>query len=113
MMHKLKAFLQNAIDYNKFPGAHYAYVTKNKIITDFVGYKQIYPTKEFLKGDEVYDIASLTKVISTTTLIMKLIELGKLSLETKIQTLLERYKHPNTTIKDLLSHQSGLPADEP
>jgi len=113
MMDKLKVFLQNAVDNNKFPGAHYAYVTQDNIITDFVGYKQTYPTKEALKGDEVYDVASLTKVISTTTLVMKLIELGKLSLDTKINTLLKRYKHPNTTIKDLLSHQSGLPADVP
>ena len=52
MMNRLKAFLQSAIEQNKFPGAHYAYVTKDKITTDFVGYKQIYPTKEVLKGDE-------------------------------------------------------------
>ncbi len=111
MMTDIKTYLKKGIDDDRFPGAHYAYVTKELLKTDFVGYKQIYPAKEVLSGDEIYDVASLTKVISTTTLILKLVELKKITLDTKICDLLKRYKHPNTTIKDLLTHQSGLPAD--
>ncbi len=111
MMKDIKKYLQNGIDDERFPGAHYAYITKELLKTDFVGYKQIYPTKEVLSGDEIYDVASLTKVISTTTLIMKLVELKKITLETKVCEILKRYKHTDSTIKDLLTHQSGLPAD--
>jgi len=113
MMHRIKQLLQQAILDERFPGAHYAYITKDELKTDFVGYKQIYPTKEALCGDEIYDVASLTKVIATTTLVMKLVEMKKITLETKISSILDRYKHPKTNIRDLLSHQSGLPADVP
>src|SRR5690554_4781651 len=112
-MERIKSFLQKGVDESRFPGAHYALITKDNLITDFVGYKQIYPTKEVLSGDEIYDVASLTKVISTTTLILKLVDDKLLSLDTKLHTILERYKHQHTTIKELLIHASGLPADVP
>lgn len=112
-MHQIKAYLQKGIDDNRFPGAHYAYVTKESLKTDFVGYKQLYPTKEVLSGDEIYDVASLTKVITTTTLILKLVDDNKITLDTKVMSILTRYKHPQTTIQDLLIHASGLPADVP
>lgn len=112
-MDRIKSFLQKGVDEARFPGAHYALVTKDNLTTDFVGYKQLYPTKEVLSGDEIYDVASLTKVISTTTLILKLVDDNLLSLDTKLQSILGRYKHPHTTIKELLIHASGLPADVP
>src|SRR5690554_3549993 len=112
-MDKVKAFLKKGILEERFPGAHYAYVTQNILKTDFVGYKEIYPTKVQLNGDEIYDVASLSKVISTTTLILKLVDEKKLDLETKLYTMLPRYRHEHTTIKELLAHTSGLPADVP
>jgi len=53
----------------------------------------------------------LTKVVSTTTLIMKLIEQKKLSLETKVNQILDWFQFDEITIYDLLTHSSGLPAD--
>mgnify|MGYP001031846480 CR=1 FL=1 len=66
---------------------------------------------EILKGDEIYDVASLTKVISTTTLVMKLIEENKLHLDTKIVEILNWFHLDDITVYDLLTHTSGLPAD--
>ena len=45
MMTDIKTYLKKGIDDDRFPGAHYAYVTKELLKTDFVGYKQIYPAK--------------------------------------------------------------------
>ena len=111
---EIKKMLEEGVLKKHFPGVHFGYVTKNqKPLSDYVGYKQIYPSKMKLKGDEIYDVASLTKVISTTTLIMKLIEDKKLSLDTKIQEVINWYPIENTTVYDLLTHSSGLPADIP
>ncbi len=114
ILNEIKKMLEEGVSKEHFPGAHFGYVIKHqKPLSDYVGYKQIYPSKIELKGDEIYDVASLTKVVSTTTLVMKLIEENKLSLETKINEVIDWYPIEDTTVYDLLTHSSGLPADIP
>jgi CubicO group peptidase (beta-lactamase class C family) len=61
--------------------------------------------------DTVYDVASLTKPVVTATLIMKLVESGKLSLEDSLGSL-GLYDSSliisNLTIRQLITHTSGL-----
>ena len=60
-----------------------------------------------LKGDEVYDVASLTKVISTSTLAHICLEKGLFTLDTYVSDILKDY--PNKIkIRDLMTHSSGL-----
>lgn len=114
ILNTIKKMLEEGVLQKHFPGAHFGLVYKGGLpITDFVGYKQIIPKHIELKGDEIYDIASLTKVISTTTIAMKLIEDNKLSLKTKVSDVLEWFRHDDISIYDLLTHTSGLPADIP
>jgi CubicO group peptidase (beta-lactamase class C family) len=109
---KIKACLMQGVLANHFPGASFCIIEKNgHISSDYVGFKQTYPHKVKLEGHLVYDVASLTKVLVTTTLIMKLIEDQKLSLNSKVSNILNHFKHTDITIEDLLIHASGLPAD--
>ena len=113
-MKEITDILQKGINLKHFPGASYAVVYKNGFVDyDFVGYKQVYPEKIINNGNLIYDCASLTKVVSTTSMIMKLIEEGKLTLDTKISTILSCFKHKKITIFHLLTHSSGLQADIP
>ncbi len=113
-MSKIKKLLEEGVLQKHFPGAHFGIVYKDKFLnSDFIGYKQIYPNHEKLKGDEIYDVASLTKVVSTTTLILKLIENQDLTFNTKVSDIIDWFKHEEITIYDLLTHTSGLPADIP
>lgn len=112
MKDKIKRLLEQGVKEKAFPGGQFSIVTKDEIITDYFGYKS-YDPETVCDGTEIYDVASLTKVISTTTLIMKLIEDGKLSLTTKISDILSNFKHRDITIYDLIIHSSGLPADVP
>ncbi len=60
----------------------------------------------------IYDLASLTKVIATTTLMMRRVEEGALDLDaTAASYLLELEGSPvgGATLRDLLAHSSGLP----
>ncbi len=108
----ITTLLNSGVEKNEFPGASYAIVYKDgTIISDFVGNKQVYPEVIKNKGNEIYDCASLTKVISTTTMVMKLIESNKLSLNTKVKDVLNKFKHDDVTVYHLLTHSSGLPAD--
>ena len=58
-----------------------------------------------------YDLASLTKVVGTTTRIIQLMEAGRISTETPVSVLLERFRYPEITVGQLLLHNSGLPAE--
>jgi hypothetical protein len=64
----------------------------------------------------VFDLASLTKVIATTTLTMRLLERRKLRLEDPVGSWLDEWQGADrgeVTLRDLLSHSSGLPAWRP
>ena len=60
-----------------------------------------------------YDLASLTKVVCTTTLVLLAVERGALALEDAVARWLPRYPEPRTTLWHLLTHTSGLVAHVP
>lgn len=61
----------------------------------------------------IYDLASLTKVVATTTAVMILVEDGKMVLDAPVSTYLPEFSggaKALVTVRDLLMHTSGLPA---
>lgn len=76
------------------------------------GNRSINPTVDSMTIDTVFDLASLTKPIATSTSIMQLVERGKLRLRDKVTEYLPEFgQHGknNATIEHLLTHASGLP----
>lgn len=66
--------------------------------------------------DTIFDLASLTKVLATTPLVMQLVERGGLSLDEPLTASLPSWKRKDRvpiTVRDLLAHCSGLPAYRP
>lgn len=64
-------------------------------------------------SDTIYDLASLTKVIATTTRAMQAIEAGALALDTRVAERLREWRGADreaVTVADLLEHASGLTA---
>jgi CubicO group peptidase (beta-lactamase class C family) len=62
--------------------------------------------------ETVYDLASLTKVVGTTTAVMLLVEDGRMRLDDPVQAYLPEFTGPGkerVTIRHLLLHMSGLP----
>ena len=69
-----------------------------------------------VRDDTIFDLASLTKVLSTAPLIMRLVERGGVGLDDPIAQYLSSWRGHDrqaVTIRDLLSHSSGLPAHRP
>lgn len=61
----------------------------------------------------IYDLASLTKVVGTTTAIMVLFDQGKIALDAPVSRYLPEFtggEKDLVTIRQLLTHRSGLPA---
>ena len=65
-------------------------------------------TKEPITSSTPFHIASVSKTF-TSALILKLMEEGKLVLEDPVEKYLLCFPYKNITIKDLLTHRSGLP----
>ncbi len=62
--------------------------------------------------DTVFDLASLTKVIATTTLVMRAVDEGAVTLDEPVRARLPEWRgadREGVTIRDLLAHASGLP----
>jgi CubicO group peptidase (beta-lactamase class C family) len=71
------------------------------------------PTRE----DTVFDLASLTKVLATSSLIMRAVERGGLGLDDPVEMYISLWRNTHAwravTIRDLLAHCGGLPAHLP
>lgn len=106
---ELNNLINEAIEEGAFPGANYAIVFKDKIIVNSLGNKSLIPIVEPNNIDSIYDMASLTKIISTTTMALKLVENGKLRLYSPVQKYLPKFRHSSVTIWNLMTHTSGLP----
>lgn len=107
-----KKIIKKYVDENQLPGAVFAYVEKDYVEMDLYGYKSLVPFKEELSFDTLYDIASLSKVVATSTMIFKLVEEGLISFKTKVKSILPEYPFADVTVRDLLTHVSGMPADD-
>jgi uncharacterized protein YbbC (DUF1343 family) len=78
------------------------------------GFRATVPAQEPLTLDTVFDLASLTKVVATTTAVMTLIEDGRLRLNDPVALHIrgfERYGKSAVTIRHLMTHVSGLRPD--
>ena len=64
--------------------------------------------------DTIFDLASLTKVIATTTAVMQLVEAGKVRLNDPVAKYLPEFAQngkEDITVRQLLTHYSGLAPD--
>jgi CubicO group peptidase (beta-lactamase class C family) len=67
--------------------------------------------------ETIFDLASLTKILATTPLVSRLVERGGLGLDDPVSTHVSQWRDDHAdapvTIRDLLTHCSGLPAHLP
>ena len=94
-----------------FPGAAVA-VGRGQTITklDGIGY-HTFDAKRTVTAQSRYDLASLTKVVATTTAVMKLYEQGAITLDAPVAQYLPDFAQngkEDVTIRQLLLHTSGL-----
>lgn len=96
----------------KLPGAVVLVGRKGRIVyRKAFGNRSLVPTVEPMTVDTIFDVASLTKPVATATSIMILIEEGKLQLNDTVGKFipdLEDEQFKSVTIKQLLTHTSGL-----
>ena len=104
-------YLEKLIADHKIPGCEFALVTKDHVESMMMGNRQSEPVQLPVESNTLYDLASLTKVVVTSTLSLQLLEEEKISLETSLSKILEDFPYSNITLGMLLCHASGLPED--
>ena len=78
------------------------------------GQRAVQPSPEPMTEDTIFDLASLTKVVATTTSVMTLVEAGRIRLNDPVAQFVPefgRYGKNGITIRHLLTHTSGLRPD--
>jgi uncharacterized protein YbbC (DUF1343 family) len=77
------------------------------------GERALIPAREPMTEDTIFDAASLTKVVATTSSVMKLFEQGKIRLDDPVTKYLPEFQegHSPITIRNLMTHFSGLRPD--
>lgn len=104
--------VNNGIKENILPGAVLLIGKKNEILFH-EAFGSIDGNSNTNSTDTLYDIASLTKIATTTTSIMLLEERGKISLQDKLGKYfpnLEDRQKKNITIEQILRHEAGFAA---
>ncbi len=95
------------------PGAQILVARKGKVVySKNFGY-HTYDKETRVRDDDIYDVASLTKILATLPMIMELSDRGVVDLDTKLSEMLPEYKQSNKsniTLKDMLSHYARLRA---
>lgn len=107
--------VEEAIRRGSFPGAAVAIGRQEKVVVERgMGTLDWYPGSQSVDPDRtVYDLASLTKVVATTTAVMLLVEDGLMELDRPVREYLPEFSggtKDHVTVRHLLTHTSGLPA---
>lgn len=110
----LDAAIDKAIQDQLIPGAvvligHNGQVVYRKAY----GSRALVPKREPMTVDTIFDAASLTKVIATTSCLMRLVEDGKLRINDRVTQYLPEFQggRSEITVRDLMTHFSGLRPD--
>ncbi len=111
----IDAAVAAAIEANETPGA-VVLVARHGRIAYFKAYgnRSIQPAREPMTIDTIFDMSSLTKVMATVPSIMLLVENGTVRLEDRVKRYLPSFSgggKDSITLRQLLTHHSGLPAD--
>ena len=112
-----RQILQQAIADRAFPAAVIEVGnSRQPLWRESFGHLTFDPQSPPTRDDTVFDLASLTKVLATTTLVMRQVERGILSLDDPVAHHVPDWRDDGpvlVTIRDLLSHSAGLAAHVP
>ncbi|MBS4200831.1 beta-lactamase family protein [Bacillus sp. FJAT-49732] len=117
MKEKVIHFLQKEIDVENIPGAAiYISHKGTPVLEEAVGYRTLYPSREPMQLDTVFDLASLTKILTTMTASLQLLDKGEIRLDDSISYFFPSFSEngkEEIRIRHLLTHTSGLTALRP
>ncbi|MBD3399746.1 MAG: serine hydrolase [Candidatus Coatesbacteria bacterium] len=111
---RVDGLIEELIDAGRMPGAVLLVARRGAIVKRAAyGWAELEPERRPMAPDTLFDLASLTKVVATSTAVMMLVERGEFRLDQPVSYYLPAFAEKgkaDITIRQLLTHQSGLPA---
>jgi uncharacterized protein YbbC (DUF1343 family)/CubicO group peptidase (beta-lactamase class C family) len=111
----IASVVQEAIRTGKCPGAVVVVGRQGRVVyRRAFGRRALVPQKLPMTLRTIFDLASLTKVVATTTAVMQLVEQGKMVLSAPVSDYWPEFKangKEEITVRELMTHYSGLPPD--
>ena len=111
-MKRVYALMQRAVDDGVFPGGVLLIRYRGEVIFhEAFGWASLIPDRTPMTVETLFDIASLTKAVATTTAAMLLRERGKISLDDRVTDWIPEFRgngKEGIVIAHLLTHSSGL-----
>src|ERR1051325_10964171 len=111
----MDSVINASVEKKELPGAVVLVARHGKIVwRKAYGSRAIEPQREPMTLDTIFDLASLTKIVATTTSIMMLIEQGKIRLGDSVTQFIPEMKGEGReaiTIEHLMTHMSGFAPD--
>src|SRR2546423_1432173 len=112
---RMDAVIAASIEKKELPGAVVLVARHGKIVwRKAYGARAVEPQREPMTLDTIFDLASLTKVVATTTSIMMLVEQGRVRLADPVVQFIPEMKgegRDTITIEQLMTHVSGFAPD--
>ena len=111
-----KELLKNSVENGIIPSAAFAVGCGREVyISDVYGNRSVYPEKEKADMNTLYDLASLSKLVSTSMVALRLIEDGKLLLADTLSRFFDENEfspsfpeRKDITVFELMTHTSGI-----
>jgi CubicO group peptidase (beta-lactamase class C family) len=113
VLSKIDALALKAINGKMAPGIQVLVARKGKVIYQKAFGNFTYEKTRKVKNADIYDVASLTKILSTLPNVMQLYDKGKINLDTKLGTMLPEFENSDKkdiSFKELMSHYAGFQA---
>lgn len=113
ILSKIDAVAQKAIDGKMAPGMQVLVARKGSVIFQKSYGNQTYDNGKKVTNTDLYDVASISKMISTLPNVMQLYDKEKVNLDTKLKDMVPLFAKTNKadiSFKDLLTHYAGLQA---
>src|SRR6266849_4370875 len=112
---RIGELVQDAIAQHQLPGAVVLIGRESTVpYVQAFGQRAVLPVPEPMTNDTIFDLASLTKVVATTTSVMKMVEEGRIRLSDPVAQFVPdfaRYGKSGIAVRHLLTHTSGLRPD--
>ena len=110
-LQQIDKVIQEALDKRATPGCVVLVAKDGKIVYEKAYGYHTYNKKRRVKVDDIYDVASITKVAAATLSIMKLQEVGQVDVNHPIDQFLPELQQTNKKgklIKDIMAHHAGF-----
>ncbi len=112
-LQRVDGIVNSAVADSAFPGGQLAIVKDGLLVYDRSFGRLTYdPASPPVDEGTMYDLASVTKVIATTSAVMKLVDSGRIGLDDPVAKYLPRFEtgqKAGVTIRSLLLHRGGFP----